>query len=104
MGRKKSPGLELSSSTVKQDYDFHQPLHILNISGAVEVTERYVLEQSAMQEWSREEETKLGGRGGEGGNLQGIQRLWEPLVDGDLLPIPGVVNLGGGRQLTDGGQ
>ena len=43
-------------------------------------------------------------RGGEGGRLQGIQRLWEPPGDGDLIPIPGTGDLGGKQRLAGGGQ
>ena len=44
---------------------------------------------SAVQEVSGEEATALGGRGGELGHLQVMQRLWAPPGDGGLLPIPG---------------
>ena len=39
-----------------------------------------------------------------GGHLQGIQRLFFFPGDGDLLPIPGEVDIGGGRRLSGGGQ
>ena len=46
----------------------------------------------------------LSGGGGAGGHLQGIQRLWSPLGDGDLLPIPGSGDLGCKKLLDRGGQ
>ena len=49
-----------------------------------------------MEEGSREEVMVIGGGGGEGGYLQGIQRLWTPPGDGDLLPIHRAGDLGGG--------
>ena len=48
--------------------------------------------------------TALGGGGGAGGHLQVIQRLWAFPGDGDLLLIPGAVDLGGGQRLAGGGQ
>ena len=45
----------------------------------------------------------LGGGGGVGGHLQGIQRLWASPGDGDLL-IPGAVDLGSGQLLDSVGQ
>ena len=42
----------------------------------------------------------LGNRGGAGGNIHVIQRLWAPPGDGELLPIPGEGDLGGGRRLA----
>ena len=48
--------------------------------------------------------TAIGGGGGAGSHLHGIQRLWAPPGDGDLLPIPGVGDLSGGRRLAGGGQ
>ena len=53
-----------------------------------------------MQKGSGEETTALGSGGGKGGNHQGIQRLWDPPGDGDLLPKPGTGDLGGGRRLA----
>ena len=38
-----------------------------------------------------------------GGHLQGIQCLWAPPGDGDLLPIPWEGDLGGGRKLSGSG-
>ena len=50
-----------------------------------------------MQEGGGSEATALS-RGGEaGGHPQGIQRLWDPPVYGDLIPIPGENDLGSGR-------
>ena len=37
-------------------------------------------------------------------HIAGDQRLWDPPGYGDLLPIPGAGDIGGGRQLADGGQ
>ena len=46
----------------------------------------------------------LGNRGGAGGNIQVIQRLWAPPGDGELLPITGEGDLGGGRRLAGSSQ
>ena len=46
----------------------------------------------------------LGGGGGEGVHIQGIQRLWAPPGDFDLLLIPWTGDLGSGRRLVGGGQ
>ena len=48
--------------------------------------------------------TALGGGGGLVSHLQGIQRLWAPPGDGDLLLILGAGDLGNGQQLAVGGQ
>ena len=50
------------------------------------------------------EETVFSGRGGEGGHRHIFQRLWAPPGDGDLLKIPGSVDLGGGRRLASVGE
>ena len=51
------------------------------------------------------EDTEISsGGGGEGGHLQGFQRLWAPPGDGDLINIPGTGDLGYGRQLAGGGE
>ena len=65
---------------------------------SMEVTEKYALSHRAVQEVSGEEVMNLCGGGGAGSHLQGIQRLWAPLGDGDLLPIPGESDLGGRRR------
>ena len=70
----------------------------------MEVAERGALEHSKVQEGSGVEATSLGGGGGAGGHLQGIQCLWAPLGYGNLLLIPGAGDLGGERRLTGGGQ
>ena len=46
----------------------------------------------------------IGGGGGEGCHFQVFQRLWAPPGDGELLQIPGVGDLGGGRGLSGGGE
>ena len=70
----------------------------------MDVTERDAPAHSVVQKGIGEEVTDLGGRGEAGGQLQGIQRLWAPPGDGDLLPIPGASDIGGGRILAGGGQ
>ena len=45
--------------------------------------------------------TALGSGEGVGGHLQGVQILWTPPGDGDLLLTPGAGDLGG-RQLLAG--
>ena len=42
------------------------------------------------------EETAISGGGGERGHRQGFQRLLAPPGYGDILQIPGVVDLGSG--------
>ena len=56
-----------------------------------------------MQTGGRAEETAISGRGGEVGHRQDFQRLWAPPGDGDLLQIPGTVDLSGRRRLAGGG-
>ena len=46
----------------------------------------------------------ISGIGGEGGHRKGFQRLWVLPVDGDLLQIPGMGDIGGRRQLTGSGE
>ena len=72
--------------------------------GAVEVPEWDAPVHIAVQKGSREEVTALGGGGGEGGHLQGIQRLWAPPVDDELPPIPMTGDIGRRQQLAGGGQ
>ena len=50
------------------------------------------------------EETAIIGGGGEGFHQQGFQRLWAPPGDGDILQIPGTVDICGRRQLDGGGE
>ena len=50
------------------------------------------------------EDTEISGGEGEGGHRQGFQRLWDPPGDVELLQIPGVGDLGGGRQLASSGE
>ena len=70
----------------------------------MEVTERDVPAHRSVQEGIREEEMALGGGKGAGCHLQGSQRLWLPPGYGDLLPISGAGDIGGGQQLAGGGQ
>ena len=58
----------------------------------------------SVQEGSVEEATACGGRGGADSHLQGIQCLWAPPGDGGFLPIPGVGDIGSGRQLAGSSQ
>ena len=57
-----------------------------------------------IQTGSGAEATEINSRGGNGGHLQGFQRLWEPPGDGYILQIPGTGDLGGRRQLAGGGE
>ena len=57
-----------------------------------------------MQPGRGAEETAIIGGGGEGFHQQGFQRLWAPPGDGDILQIPGLCDLGNGRQLAGGGE
>ena len=50
------------------------------------------------------EETAIISGGGEGGNHQGFQSLWEPPGYGNLLQVPGAGDLGGGQQLAGSGE
>ena len=59
---------------------------------------------SAVQKGSGEEATDINSRRLEGGQRQGIQRLWAPPGDGNLLMIPGKGDIGGGRRLAGSGQ
>ena len=70
----------------------------------MEVTERDALEYSALKEGSVEEATSLGSGGGVGTHLQGIQCLPAPPGDGELLPITGADDIGGGQLMVGGGQ
>ena len=67
-------------------------------------TERDAPAHIAVYEGSKEEAKVLDGGGILGGHLQGIQRLWEPPGDSELLLIPGASDLGGRQQLAGGGQ
>ena len=58
----------------------------------------------AMKEGGGAEATELGRGGGEGGHIQGVQHIWAPPGDDDLLQIPGEVGLSGGKRLGGGGQ
>ena len=44
--------------------------------------------------------TAVGGRGGKGGNLKDVKRLWAPPWDDDLLQIPGESDIGGEWRLA----
>ena len=56
--------------------------------GAVECPEWDTHTHSTVQPRLGAEEAGVSGGGGEGGNCQGLQRLWAPPGDGDLLQIP----------------
>ena len=62
----------------------------------MEVAEQDAPAHIEVKEGSGSEAAAIGGKGGLGGHLQGIQRLWAPPEDGDLLPILGAGDLGGG--------
>ena len=70
----------------------------------MEVDEQDVPAHTTVQEGSGEKEMVLVSRGGVGGRLQGIQRLWAPPGDDDLLLIPGEGDLDSGQRLDSGGQ
>ena len=71
-------------------------------TSAVEVAEWDAPVHSVVQEERGAEATALGVGGGASVRLQGIHRLWEPLGDGDLLPIPGAGDIGGKQWLDEG--
>ena len=73
-------------------------------TSAVEVAEWDAPVHSVVQEERGAEATALGVGGGASVHLQGIHRLWEPLGDGDLLPIPGAGDIGGKQRLEISGQ
>ena len=73
-------------------------------TSAVEVAEWDAPVHSAVQEGSRAEATALGGGGGTSVCLQGIQNLWVPPGDGELLLIPGAGDLCGSLLLAGGAQ
>ena len=56
--------------------------------GAVEFPEWCAHTHSTVQPSLRAEDTAVSAGGGEVGNCQGLQRLWAPPGDGDLLQIP----------------
>ena len=62
--------------------------------GVGAVSKQAALAQSTIQEGGRAEATALGSRGGKGGHLKGVQRLWDPPGYGYLLQIHGESDLG----------
>ena len=72
-----------------QHYSILKMVPYVRHYGAVIVPDRIVPSHSAVQEEGGEETTEFVGGGGEGGNLKGVQHLWAPPLDGDLLKIPG---------------
>ena len=69
----------------------------------MEVPEQDAPLHSAVQEGRGEEVTEIVIRGGAGGPLQVIQRLWAPPGDGYILLIPEAGDLRGGRRMAGGG-
>ena len=65
-------------------------------AGSVAVPEWEAPAHSAAQEWGGAEAMALGGGAGKGGNLKCVQRLWSLPLDGDLIHIPGEIDIGGG--------
>ena len=65
-------------------------------SGDVDVAEWDSPAHSAVKEGGGAEAAELGGEGGAGSHLQGIQRLYSTPGYGELLPIPGEGDIGGG--------
>ena len=61
-------------------------------------------DHDTVQSGSRAEETEISGGGGEVGHRQDFQRLWDPPGYGDPLQIPGVGDIGDGRQLVSDGE
>ena len=64
-------------------------------AGAVAVPEQAAPAHIKVQEGGGEELTALDSGGGKGGHIKGVQRLWTPPSDGNLLQIPGESDLGG---------
>ena len=70
--------------------------------GAVAVPELVLPVNSTVQEGGGAEARAVGGRGGKGGHLTGVQLLWSSPWDGDLLHIPGETNIDKGQLLAGG--
>ena len=70
-------------------------VHSVQHAGAVAVPERATMEHSVVKEGGGAEAMALGRIGGKCGYLKGVQRLWKPPWDGDLLQIPGNSDIGG---------
>ena len=68
------------------------------------VSEQAASAHRAMKEGGGEEATMIGIRGGQGGHIQGVQHIWAPPGDCELLQIPGEGGLNGGLQFTGVGQ
>ena len=68
----------------------------LQHSGAVEVPKRIAQAHIAVQEGGGAEATVFGGGGGKGGDLKGVQCLWEHPQDGPVLKVPRESVIGGG--------
>ena len=59
---------------------------------------------NTVQPGSGAEEMTVSGVEGEAVHSQGLQSLWAPPGDGELLQIPGTSDLGGRRRLAGGGE
>ena len=68
-------------------------------SGDVSVPKWSATAHDVVQEGARAEETSAGSRWGTGAYFTGVQHLWAPPGDGNILQIPGEVDLGGGWRL-----
>ena len=71
-------------------------------AGDVEGPEWDAQDHGTVHSGSGAEETEISSRRGEGGHRQGFQSLWAPPGDGDLLQIPGAVDIGDRQQLAGG--
>ena len=79
----------------------YAPVHeMLLLWKALNVTQAH----DTVHPGSGAEETEISGVGGEGSRRPGFQRLWAPPGDGDILQIPRAGDIGGGQQLTGGGE
>ena len=72
-------------------------------SGAMMVLEWIPQDNSAVQERVREKTMAIGGGGGKGGDLNGVQRLQDLPQDGPVLQITGQIGIGSVLLLTGGG-
>ena len=66
-------------------------------AGAMEGSERDASAHRTIHEGGGEKEMAPGKGGGEGGHIQGLQRVWTPPGDGDIFQILWAVDLSGGK-------
>ena len=65
-------------------------------AGDMEVHKRITKAHGTVQEGIGAEVTAFGRGGGKGGDLKGVQRLWEHSLDGTVFQIPWESTIGGG--------